>query len=100
MLLCFQWLVELHILDLSHNYLNFTFSANNDNAEPIIVERGWLPSLKELKLDNNPISELDSRAFLQLAGSDLASLRLKDTNLTKIGNGKYKSVQECFSTID
>ena len=92
--------MELHILDLSHNYLNFTFSANNDNAEPIIVEAGWLPSLKELKLDNNPISELDSSAFLQLAGSDLASLRLKDTNLTKIGNGKYKSVQECFSTID
>ena len=91
-MLCFQWLVELHILDLSHNALNFTFSANNDNAEPITVEGGWLPSLKELKLDNNPISELDSRAFLQLAGSDLASLRLKDTNLTKIGNGMYVQV--------
>ena len=72
----------------SAEYLNFTFSADNDNAEPIIVEGGCLPSLKELKLDNNPISELDSSAFIQLAGSDLANLRLKDTNLTRIGNGR------------
>lgn len=82
-----QWLEELQYLDLSFNQINF--SGMRTERSPL------LPSLVDLNLDMNPITVLDHDTFAPLLYSNLSRLRLKDTNLTRIGRGAIYNSLVC-----
>ena len=78
----FRHLDLLEILHLADNKINMSRSA-----QPLVTLGPVLPSLRELRLSNNPITFLDPHIFEPLANSSLTSMALEKTSLTFIQTG-------------